>query len=51
MVVALGALGYSHGPISVLSSDSSGVAAHSEKTLELFAGFPLSLAVHIYQCM
>jgi hypothetical protein len=40
MVVALQELGYSSGPLSVFSSDSSG-AAQSEKTLELFAGFPL----------
>jgi hypothetical protein len=40
MVVALQELGYSSGPLSVLSSDSSG-AAQSKKTLELFAGFLL----------
>jgi hypothetical protein len=46
MVVASGALGYSSGTISVCSSDSS-VAAKSEKTLELLAGFPLSPTVHV----
>jgi len=46
MVVASGALGYSSDTISVCSSDSS-VAAKSEKTLELLAGFPLSPTVHV----
>lgn len=40
MVVASQELGYSSGPLSVFSSDSSG-AAQSERTLELFLGFLL----------